>query len=116
MQHILRPLSLFPRLREFYAHLDLETTPRAVPIADYRNAPYKYGPVDDFIGILGDLARILARNLSPSLEMIFLWTPDETGPYWVPFRVSKEAGGLIGEASIAQQALRPLFAEQVWGV
>ncbi|PIL28115.1 hypothetical protein GSI_09766 [Ganoderma sinense ZZ0214-1] len=116
------PLAALTSLHTLFAHLDLETAPPMKRTAAYGTGGSLYfaDALDRYWDSLGDVALLLARSLSPSLERVSLWAPTNgIGPGRENFSVFWDGSGKDGAASgprIRREAFTCHDREDVWGV
>ena len=116
-EDIARPLAALTSLRTLYVNMDLETTPTKTSIG-LRIAVciYERGELDRFKETLEDMAFLLARSLSRSLERVSLWMPSNgEGPVSMNFSVLWDGSGKNGGPCIQRETFTFHEREDVWG-
>ncbi|KAI1792107.1 hypothetical protein LXA43DRAFT_1134782 [Ganoderma leucocontextum] len=119
VEDIVHPLAPLTRLQTLCLNLDLETRPARTFSGGHRGGVdlYAADALDQFSETLEDVALVLARSLTPSLQRLSLWMPSNRGgPVSTNFSVFRDGSGKEGGPRIRREAFTCHEREDVWGI
>ena len=116
-EDIARPLAALTSSQTLCVNMDLEMTPTKTSIGlRIIVCIYERGELDRFKETLEDVAFLLARSLSQSLERVRLWMPSNgEGPVSMNFRVLWDGSGKSGGPRVQRETFTFHEREDVWG-